>query len=117
MRIVIPEEYRGHFPTETMWLNLKDEKHCASKEYTKVFISRWRNREILLLNEAERDRLTDTLELSIQEDNKGLVRFINAGIHTALMSSGSIEIPEHLSSWLEGDRRSFSKGEMGILVQ
>jgi len=119
MRITIPEQYGDHFAKETLWLNLKEKDHCATKEYSKVFVSRWKNGALLLLNETEYDRLKEGMEMSVQEkpDAHGLLRFLNAGIHIAPMTNGEIDVPDHLASWLEGDDRQFTRQETGILVR
>lgn len=120
MKITIPEEHRGHFPSETMWLKLKDaDQHCVTKEYSKVFITRWHQGTLLLLNETEYDRLKDNMGLSERDASvgSGFARFISAGIHTAIMTNGEMEIPEHLVSWLEGNDRSITKSENGLLLR
>lgn len=114
MKISIPQEYQDHFPRETMWLNLKDRKHCTTKEYQKVFMVRWRDNALLFLNETEHNRLKEGLG---RVANGGVERFIEAGIQTAVMTNGEIEVPEYLHTWLQGTVRKFSKAETGLLLR
>ncbi|MCW9054630.1 MAG: hypothetical protein OQJ98_01445 [Candidatus Pacebacteria bacterium] len=46
-----------------------------------------------------------------------MVGFINAGVQIALLREGVIDVPEYLSSWLEGDERTITKEKMGLLVR
>ncbi len=116
MKITIPDEYLNHFPKETMWLKLKGaDQHCATREYSAVFITRWHKGTLLLLNTEEYGRLKDNMGHSAQ--NTGLARFISAGIQTAILTKGEVEIPEHLTSWLDGNERTITKSEIGLLVR
>lgn len=54
MKITIPEEYISRFPRERIWLNLKIKEGCVTKEYSKVFLCRWRDHSVLILNENTR---------------------------------------------------------------
>lgn len=120
MKIIIPEEYRDHFQKKKMWIKLKDPEHsCATKEYSAVFVTRWKDDTLRLLNEDEYDRLVATFESISEEmeDGGALMKFLIAGIHTAVMTQGAIEIPDYLAGWFGKDEYTVTKEDTALLVK
>lgn len=95
MKIEIPEEYRERFARG------------------KMYVSRWIDSAVLVLNEADSKALENALS-TVQE---GISRFVRAGLIETDFDNGTIEIPEEISVRLQSDKRTFEPIEAGLLIQ
>lgn len=114
MKITIPKEYDGHFNKKVMWLNLKDKKCCATKEYTRVFVSRWKDHSLLILSEKEYENLLGTIN-TLKHAEMGLKRFLEAGIEGVLVNEGQFTLPDWALEWIGSGNIKFSKNNQGFI--
>ncbi len=95
MKIEIPQEYREHFA------------------HGKVYVSRWIDSAVLVLNETD----SKALESALSTVQGGISRFVKAGVIKVDFNNGIIEIPEEISERLQGEKRTFEQIEAGLLIR
>lgn len=116
MKINIPKKYQNRFQAENIWIRRKDKERCDVREYIPVYITRWQNHSVLLMNHKERDRLTERLDDELRIAG-GARRFIKAGIIAVEFKDGFIELPGGLAGWLKDDERSYEEATIGLLIK
>lgn len=91
-----------------MKIELPAKYKCIFKEGD-IFVSRWKDNSLILMNKQSKERLVKILR-EAEKEKGGLgafARFKKAGIMEVEYKNGVVEIPEFLSGMLKGDQRSF----------
>ncbi|MFA5360338.1 MAG: hypothetical protein WC349_05315 [Patescibacteria group bacterium] len=114
MKITIPKEYMDRF--ENIWFRPKDGRHCIVQNV--VFITRWENHSLVLMNDKERDRLLKCLKNEISQKSKisAFARLVEAGIINEIISENILYLPDYLAEWLGKGELNFKENELGLLI-
>lgn len=97
MKIQIPKEYCKNF--ENM-----------------AYITFWGKNTLLVMNKAEMDEYKAILEQSKVCIGDGTTRLFKAGIVEVDFDNDAIYIPEGLNNYLSGEKRSFERNEIGLVI-
>jgi hypothetical protein len=111
MKITIPKEYMGRFEK----IRLKPKNKGIQNV---VFITRWENHSLVLMNDKERDRLLECLKNEISQKSKisAFARLVEAGIINEIISENVLYLPDYLSKWLGEGELNFKENKLGLLI-
>ena|SRR3989344_3281202 len=115
MKITIPEKYRNRFGSDQAWIKPKGGDECIVQDFTPVFVTRWKEHGLLLMNREERKRLVGGLD-GANGSLRGFARFLEAGIIPVAMEGGVIEVPDYLAEWLGKGKLIYMKDNAGVVV-
>lgn len=100
-----------------MQITITDE-YRSSEGLTKIYLSRWRDHSLLLMNQAGRDLLVAKLDELDDENAQELARIVRMGVIEAETHNGAFELPEALEDWLGGNSVAleFKKSNFGLII-
>ncbi len=86
---------------------------CIVQDPTFVFVARWKEHNLLLMNGEERNQLVGSLE----RGSGAPEGFTKADIKPVVMNGGAIEVPEAFCDWMQGKSLNFEEAlGLGVLV-
>jgi hypothetical protein len=114
MKITIPKEYIDRF--RRIKLKFKDGgRHIVQNV---VFITRWENHSLVLINDKKRDQLLECLKNEISQKSKinAFALLVEAGIINEIISENVLYLPDFLDNWLGEGELNFKENELGLLI-
>lgn len=69
----------------------------------KIYLSRWKNKSILVLNTSKFEDFNNAIANLEKKDNKGIHRFFESGIAKIPIINNEFEIPDYLLKHTENE--------------